>query len=160
LLLVNRFCILNIEESKTSIYKPIVILLPSFSTVRPVVQKLKWKKKLPKQLSISIFNICRALLVLTVKLCTTDTSKVHSIKAFLDYGATRRFINRDFVCNKRINTQSISYPISMFNVNGTLNKTKQISEVVDVVLQYNIHSEWILLVISSLNKQDLILGYP
>ena len=48
----------------------------------------------------------------------------------------------------------------MFNVNGTLNETKQISEVVDVVLQYNIHSEWILLVISSLNKQDLILGYP
>jgi len=29
----------------------------------------------------------------------------------------------------------------MFNVNGTLNEAEQISEVIDVVLQYNIHSE-------------------
>lgn len=47
----------------------------------------------------------------------------------------------------------------MFNVNGTANKAGQISEVVNVVLQYKIYLEQMLLAVSSLGKQDLILGF-
>jgi len=35
----------------------------------------------------------------------------------------------------------------------------QISKVVNIVLHYNSHSEWMLLAVSSLGKQNLILGY-
>ena len=59
----------------------------------------------------------------------------------------------------QINIQKISQPITVFNIDGTSNKAGQISETVDIVLQYKTYLEWILLVVSSLGKQDLILGY-
>jgi len=88
-----------------------------------------------------------------------DTSELHSIKTFLDCGATRSFINRDFVCLKGMNTWTLSCNIPVFNINGSLNETGQISEVMDIVLHYKTHSERILLAISGLGKQSLILGY-
>ena len=90
---------------------------------------------------------------------TTDTSKLHSIKALLDCRATRSLINRDFVCSKGINTRTLSYNILVFNVDGSPNEAGQISEVVDVVLWYKTHSERMLLAVSGLGKQSLILGY-
>jgi len=88
-----------------------------------------------------------------------DTSELHSIKTFLDCGATRSFINRDFVCLKGMNTWTLSCNIPVFNIDGSLNETGQISEVMDIVLHYKTHSERILLAISGLGKQSLILGY-
>jgi len=62
-------------------------------------------------------------LILSVKLLITNTNEVHFIKALLDCGATGSFIDKDFVYSKRINTQSISYPIPVFNVDRFPNKT-------------------------------------
>jgi len=87
-----------------------------------------------------MLDTCKASLILTIELCTTDTSKVYSVKALLDYKATGSFTNRDFVCDKGINIWSISYSIPMFNINGISNKAEQISKVIDVVLQYNTYS--------------------
>ena len=98
-------------------------------------------------------------LVLFIEISTTNTSKLHFIKTLLDYRATGNFIDYDFVYSKRINTQTISQPILVFNINGSSNKIGQISEVVDIVLYYKTYSEWMLLAISSLGKQNLILGY-
>jgi len=131
--LINRFCILNIEESNTSICKPIVTPFSSFATIS-MTQRLKWKKRLPKQLSISVLDTHRASLILNMELCTINTNKVHSVKTLLDYGATGSFTDRDFVYDKEINTWSISYPISMFNIDGISNKAEQISKVIDIVL--------------------------
>jgi len=58
-----------------------------------------------------------------------------------------------------MNTQTLSYNILVFNVNGSPNEAGQISKVVDVVFCYKTHSERMLLVISGLGKQSLILGY-
>jgi len=69
-----------------------------------------------------------------------DTSKIHSVKVLLDCGATRSFIDRDFIHDKKINTWNILYLILVFNVDGTPNKARQIFEVVDVVSWYNTHS--------------------
>ena len=162
LLLVNRFYILDIKKSNTSTCEPIIISSPpSFSlAATPATWRPKWKKRLPKQLSVSVLDAHKAFLILTVELCTTDTSKVHSNKTLLDYRATGSFIDRDFVHDKGINTHSISHPISMFNVDGTPNKARQISKVIDVMLWYNIHLKQMLFMVSSLGKQDLILGYP
>ena len=90
---------------------------------------------------------------------TTDTSKLHSIKALLDSGATGSFIDRDFIRLKGINTRTLSHNILVFNVDGSPNKAKQISEVVDILLHYKTHSKRMLLAISGLGKQSLILGY-
>jgi len=47
----------------------------------------------------------------------------------------------------------------VYNVDGSPNEAGQISEVVDVVLRYKIHSERTLLAVSSLEKQNMILRY-
>jgi len=88
-----------------------------------------------------------------------DTSELHSIKALLDSRATRSFIDRDFVCSKGINTRALSHNILVFNVDGSPNEARQISEVVNVLLRYKTHSERMLLAVSRLGKQSLILGY-
>jgi len=94
-----------------------------------------------------------------VEIRTTDTSELHSVEAFLDSGATGSLINRDFVCSKGMNIQTLSHNIPVFNINGSPNKAGQIFEVVDVVLCYKTHSKRMLLAVSGLGKQSLILGY-
>jgi len=88
-----------------------------------------------------------------------DTSELHSIKTLLNCGATRSFINRDFICSKGMNTWTLSHNILVFNVDSSPNKTGQISEVMNIVLRYKTHSKRMLLAISRLGKQSLILGY-
>jgi len=94
-----------------------------------------------------------------VEIGTTDTSELYSVEALLDCGATRSLIDRDFVCSKGMNTQTLSHNIPVFNVNGSPNEAGQISEIVDIVLRYKTHSERMLLAVSELGKQSLILGY-
>jgi len=86
-------------------------------------------------------------------------SELHSVKALLDCGATGSLIDRNFVCSRGMNTQTLSRNISVFNVDGSPNEAGQISEVVDVVLHYKTHSKRMLLAVSGLGKQSLILGY-
>jgi len=84
---------------------------------------------------------------------------VHSVKALLDSGATGNFINKDFVYMKGMSTQSISYPIPVYNMDGSPNEAGQISKVVDIVLHYKTHSKRTLFTVSSLGKQSMILSY-
>ena len=86
-------------------------------------------------------------------------SKLHSVEALLDCKATRSLIDRDFVCSKGMNTQTLLHNIPVFNINGSSNEAGQISEVVNVVLRYKTHSERMFLAVSKLRKQNLILGY-
>jgi len=123
------------------------------------LHKPKWEKRLPKLLSISALDAWGTSLLLLVEIGTTDTSELHSIKALLDCGATRSFIDRDFVRSKGMNTRTLSHNIPVFNVDGSPNEAGQISEVIDVVLRYTTHSERMLLAVSGLGKQNLILGY-
>jgi len=98
-------------------------------------------------------------IILPIEVSTTNTSKMHFVKALLDSGATGNFIDRDFVQTKGINTQSISRPIPVYNVDGSPNEAGQISKVVDVVLHYKTYSKRTLLAVSSLGRQNMILGY-
>jgi len=161
-LLVNRFAILDVEEVNTDISKSIdASSLSSSSTLDRTtqLQKPKWEKKLPKQFSVNTLDARGTSIILPVEVSTTDTSEVHSVKALLDSRATGNFIDRDFVGTKGINTRSISRPIPVYNVDGSPNEVGQISEVVDVVLCYKTHSKRTLLAVSSLGKQNMILGY-
>jgi len=149
---------LTIEDPNT-IDSKLVDTLPPISLVSASLCKPKWEKRLSKLLSISALDTRGTSLLLPVEIRTTDTSELYSIKALLDCRATGSLINRDFVCLKEMNTQTLSHNIPVFNVDGSPNEAGQISEVVDVVLCYKTHSERMLLAVSRLRKKNLILGY-
>ena len=69
------------------------------------------------------------------------------------------FIDRDYVKNNHLTTRVLSNPIPLFNVDGTLNEAGSVSEVADLILRYKNHSERALFAVTSLGKQDLIMGH-
>jgi len=156
--LVNKFTVLTIEDPNT-IDSELVDVPPSIPLVLAPLCKPKWEKRLPKLLSISTLDVRETSLLLPVEIRTTDMSELCSVEALLDCGATRSLIDRDFVHSKGMNTWTLSHNIPVFNVNGSPNEAKQISEVVNVVLYYKTYSKRMLLAISRLRKQNLILGY-
>jgi len=156
---VNRFAVLNIEEVNTDICEPIVTPLPSALNRNALPRRLKWEKRLPKQLSANTLDTRGTFIILPIKISITDTSEMHSVKMLLDSGAMGSFIDKDFVCTKGISTWSISCPILVYNVDGSPNEAGRISEVVDVVLCYKTQSERTLFTVSSLGRQSMILGY-
>jgi len=155
---VNKFTVLTIEDSNTIDSEP-VDAPPLTPLIPALLCKPKWERRLPKLFFISALDARGTFLLLPVEIGTTDTSELHSVKALLDSRATGSFIDRDFVRLKGINTRTLSRNIPVFNVNGSPNEAGQISEVIDVLLRYKIHSERMLLAVSGLGKQSLILGY-
>jgi len=155
---VNKFTVLTIEDPNT-IGSELINAPSPDPPAPPPLHKPKWEKRLPKLFVISALNARGTFLLLPVEIRTTDTSKLHSIKALLDSGATGSFIDRDFVRSKGMNTQTLLHNILVFNIDGSPNEAGQISKVVDVVLRYKTHSERMLLAVSGLGKQSLILGY-
>jgi len=155
---VNKFTVLTIEDPNT-IDSELIDAPPLTPLVSALLCRPKWKKRLPKLLSISMLDVYGTSLLLPVEIGTMDTSELHSVKALLDYGATESFIDRDFVYLRSMNTQTLSRNIPVFNVDGSPNEAEQISEIVNVVLCYKTHSKRMLLAVSGLGKQSLILGY-
>jgi hypothetical protein len=79
--------------------------------------------------------------------------------ALLDCRATGLLIDRGFVDRNRITTRTLSRPIPVYNIDGTLNEAGSICEVVDVVLSYRDHSKRVRFTVTGLRKQNAILGY-
>ncbi len=77
----------------------------------------------------------------------------------MDSGATRSFIDRDFVIRNNIATQRLSHPVPVLNVDGTPNEAGQITEVVDLILRYRHHAERILFAVTGLGRKNVILGF-
>jgi hypothetical protein len=96
---------------------------------------------------------------LKVEIVTTDTQQLISFMALLDCGATGLFVDQDFVDRNRIITRTLSCPIPVYNIDGTLNEAGSIREVVDVVLCYKDHFERVQFTVMGLGKQDAILRY-
>jgi len=93
---VNKFTVLTIEDPNT-IDSELIDTPPLTPLVLAQLCRPKWEKRLPKLLSISTLDAYGTSLLLPVEIGTTDISKLHSIKALLDYRATRSLIDRDFV---------------------------------------------------------------
>jgi hypothetical protein len=96
---------------------------------------------------------------LKVEIVTMDTQHLISFMALLDCGATGLFIDQSFVDRNRITMRTPSHSIPVYNIDRTLNEAGSIFEVVDVVLCYRDHSEWVQFTVMGLGKQDAILGY-
>src|SRR6266542_1445142 len=87
-------------------------------------------------------------ILLPIHLKMTDTMEESYTKAMVNTGATRDFIDQDFVTQTKLLTRKLSQPILVYHVNGTLNKVRSIHKVVDIVMTYNRHSEHILLAVT------------
>ena len=78
---------------------------------------------------------------LHVRLKTTDTRAKFRMHALIDSGATRLFIDREFVVKNQIDTWRLSRPVPVLNIDGTPNRAGQVVEVVDLILQYQRHAK-------------------
>ena len=69
------------------------------------------------------------------------------------------FIDRDYVKSQRLSTRTLSVPIPVRNVDGTLNEAGSVTEVVELVLRYQNHSEKAFFAVTSLGRQKVIMGH-
>ena len=156
----NRFSVLEItepevdEDAQESSEPP---ALPPPEPWKP--RRPKWEKRIKRKLVIRSLEMDAKCIMIPTHLKTTDTMEETSTEAMVDTGATGDFIDQDFVTREKLPTRRLSQPIPVYNVDGTLNEAGSISEVVDVIMTYERHSERILLAVTRLGKQSMILGF-
>ena len=86
--------------------------------------------------------------------------KTVETKALLDTGAGGKFIDQNFVLQENIRTHKLAKPITVYNVDGTENKTGTITWYVDVNLQIGNRTTSTKLLVTGLGRQKIILGFP
>ena len=82
------------------------------------------------------------------------------IQALLDTRARGKFIDQNFVLAHGIRTHKLEKPITVYNVDGTKNKTGTITQYADVKLQVGDRTRTTWLMVTGLGKQKVILGFP
>ena len=82
---------------------------------------------------------CSLNLQVELKSLTSLTSVTTS--ALLDSGATRMFINWDFMQRHRLETTPLPQPVLLRNVDGSANEHGSIMEEVHALLRFGQHSE-------------------
>jgi hypothetical protein len=98
-------------------------------------------------------------LLVNVEIESTDTAVKRCTQALIDCGVTGCFIDIEWVELNNISTHPLSKLILVYNVDGTANNASAITDIVDIILCYENHSERTQLAITRLGKQSLILGY-
>ena len=93
------------------------------------------------------------------KVESTGNQQKYGIRALVDSGATGVFIDWEYVKSNQIPTKKLSIPIPVRNVDGTDNTSGAITEVAELILRYNGHSERALFGVVGLGRQNLILGH-
>jgi hypothetical protein len=98
-------------------------------------------------------------LVVEVEIESTDTAVRQCTQALIDCDATGFFIDIKWAKLNNIPTCPLTKPIPVYNVNNTANDAGMITDIADVILCYENHSEHTQLAVMHLGKQSLILGY-
>ena len=122
------------------------------------LQLRAWERHLPKQYVVASTPSSKSL-VIKVGVQSTDTKEVKSSPALVDCGATGQFMDRSYVEHNRLTTRKLIHPIPIYNVDGTPNEAGSITEIVDAILQFNDYFERTSFAVTSLGKQDIILGF-
>ena len=156
----NRFNVLVVEEIYETSSASQKIPIETKVTPSKKERRLpKWERRLPKKLIIAATAPGPTSLYLRVEIESTETQRKQGVRALVDCGATGLFIDGEYVSSNRIPTRKLSRPIPVFNVDGTANESGSITEVVDLLLRYETHSERALFSVTGLGKQNLILGH-
>jgi hypothetical protein len=98
-------------------------------------------------------------LAVDVEIESMDTAVKRCTQALIDCGATGCFIDIEWAKLNNIPTCPLTNPIPVYNIDGTANDAGAITDIADVILRYEQHSEHTQLAITRLGKQSLILGY-
>ena len=168
----NQFACLSIEEPNTTpvdTLTPTIVSTPldvsenppasptpSAGSPRPRIPA--WQRHLPRRYVVASTPLANSLR-LKVEVETTDTQQIQSVVALLDSGATGLFVDADYVARHQLTTRPLLSPIPVYNIDGTPNEAGSICAVVDLVLRYWAHAERATFAVTSLGKQDMILGY-
>ena len=116
--------------------------------------------------SISILNVLvaeienKSIQLLIILSCEKSGNKNVETKALLDSGAGGKFIDQNFVLRNNIRMYKLAKPITVYNVDGTENKTGMITWYVDVNLQIGNRTTSTKLLVTGLGCQKIILGFP
>jgi hypothetical protein len=98
-------------------------------------------------------------LVVDMEIESTDTAVKQCTQALIDCGATGCFIEIEWAKLNNVPTRPLTKLIPVYNVDGTANDAGAITDIADVILRYENHSERTQLAVTRLGKQSLILGY-
>ena len=160
LLSSNNFSVLSIHDVPDSIESPV-----SDEDAQPVpklkpspLRRPKWERWLSSKFVIRSLKEGPNSICIPVHLRTIDTLEEVNTNALVDCGATGDFIDEGFVERSKIPTRKLSQPIPVYNVDGSPNEAGSITKVANMIMTYKGHSEWILLAVTQLGKQDTILG--
>jgi hypothetical protein len=98
-------------------------------------------------------------LTVDVEIESTDTTVKRCTQAIIDCGATGCFIDIEWAELNNVPIHPLSKPIPVYNVDGTAHDASMITDIADIILRYENHSERTQLAVTHLGKQSLILGY-
>jgi hypothetical protein len=98
-------------------------------------------------------------LAVEVEIESTDTAVRRCTQALIDCGTTGCFIDIEWVKLNNVPTRPLTNLIPVYNVDSTANDAGTITDIADIILHYENHSERTQLAITCLGKQSLILGY-
>jgi hypothetical protein len=98
-------------------------------------------------------------LLVDVEIESTDTVVKRYTQALIDCGATSCFIDIEWALLNNVPMCPLSKPIPVYNIDGTANDAGAITDIADVILRYQNHSERTQLAVTRLGKQSLMLGY-
>jgi hypothetical protein len=98
-------------------------------------------------------------LVVDVEIESTDTAVKRCTQALIDCGTTGCFIDIEWAKLNNVPTCPLTKLIPVYNVDSTANDAGAITDIANVILRYENHSEHTQLAVTRLGKQSLILGY-
>ncbi len=86
--------------------------------------------------------------------------KTVDLKALLDSGAGELFIDETFAKRSNFTLHELPEPLSVYNVDGTLNKKGMITSYIEPDLKIGERIKQTRLYVTGLGKQKVILGFP
>jgi hypothetical protein len=98
-------------------------------------------------------------LLVNVEIESTETAVKRCTQALIDCSATGCFIDIEWVKLNNVPTRPLSKLIPVYNVDSIANNAGAITDIADVILHYEHHSQCTQLAVTHLGKQSLILGY-
>ena len=97
---------------------------------------------------------------MTIPLTVNMWHKTTKIEALLDCGATHNFIDPRTIKSLAMGTNPLKQPLTVHNVNGTINQGGTISQYCNLWVRQGEHVEKLGFYVTNLGRDRLILGYP
>jgi len=95
---------------------------------------------------------------MTIGMEKVDTHEGITVKALLDSGATKMFVDRKFVEKHRFKLEKLKQPVRISNVDGTYNSGGMVTHEIECNVYHKGHIERMRLDVYDLGRTEVILG--